>query len=275
MSLGSRASALVALACVSAAPLAAQSPTATLSARVIDSLGVPLPGAAVMVRAVETGQARDAVSGPDGTFRLLALNPGPHQVRVALTGFDGYASDLMLAIGQEANLVAVLAPAKVRETVTVMADRIGTTRTAIGNLTLREEMEQLPVPRREFTNLVFLTPGILLNQLPNSPGTRIVSTGQTGRSNAFLIDGLSLDDPLNGNVRGTLPMDAVREFLVMANGYTVRADEVSGFANRHLIAGQGLFQQARGTELARSGPGSHRCSAPRTPKTRGHLAHPT
>jgi hypothetical protein len=80
---------------------------------------------------------------------------------------------------------------------------------------VRDEIERLPVAARDFASLAMLTPGILPNQAGNlNASSGIVTAGQTGRSNTFLLDGASLDDTFQANPRGGVPLDAVREFAV-------------------------------------------------------------
>src|SRR5690606_27951632 len=80
--------------------LSAQSTTAALQGRVVDQQDAAVPGAAVLVRNVETGFAREAVSDGDGRYRITALPPGTYELRAELPGFAAFVrTGLILTIG--------------------------------------------------------------------------------------------------------------------------------------------------------------------------------
>src|SRR5688500_19316177 len=56
----------------------------------------------------------------------------------------------------------------------------------------------------------------------------ITAAGQNGRNNTFLIDGLSIDDNRLSNIRGTLSLDAISEFMVLSNGFSAEHGQASG-----------------------------------------------
>src|SRR6266403_2846818 len=78
----------LALALFSAAPTRAQVSGATLSGLITDENGGPVPDAAVTIKNVSTGVARELVSNADGFYSAPNLLPGSYEVKVAAKGFQ-------------------------------------------------------------------------------------------------------------------------------------------------------------------------------------------
>ena len=80
----------VVLACaiiMVAGPAFAQSPAAAVSGTVYDEQHAVLPGAAITLKNLDTGQVQETISGQTGSFRLIGLAPGHYEASVALSGF--------------------------------------------------------------------------------------------------------------------------------------------------------------------------------------------
>jgi outer membrane receptor protein involved in Fe transport len=146
-----------------ASPLDAQVTTATLVGLVRDSSAAVIPGATVVATHEGTGVSREAVTDANGEFVLSALPSGDYTVKIELTGFKAMQNrGMQLGAGQTVRQTFTLEVGALAETVTVagesplidtaaslQADRLGT-----------QEVRELPVNRRNLTNLMSLTPGV-------------------------------------------------------------------------------------------------------------------
>ena len=65
-----------------AAPVAAQSTTGTISGRVVDSQGLALPGVTVTATSPNLQGARETVTSENGDYILTLLPPGSYTPRV-------------------------------------------------------------------------------------------------------------------------------------------------------------------------------------------------
>lgn len=156
---------------------------------------------------------------------------GIFELRIEFPGLATKPRTLTLTLAQEMQVDAVLEPAAFREQVSVAAapSVVEASRTTLGHTIVRDEIDRLPVAGRDFASLALLTPGILANLAGNVVASSgIVTAGQTGRSNTFLLDGASLDDNFQANPRGGVPLDAVREFAVFTDGYAAQYGQASG-----------------------------------------------
>src|SRR5436190_135034 len=66
----------------------AQITAATLSGTVKDETGAVLPGVDVVIKNVDTGLTRSAVTDGNGFFTSAGLPPGKYDVRASLQGFS-------------------------------------------------------------------------------------------------------------------------------------------------------------------------------------------
>ena len=204
----------------------AQSTGATLQGDVFDEQGAILPGASVTIENVETGVLRGLVTDSRGHYRAAALPPGLYRMRVELISFSVYVRDgLTLTIGQEATVDATLKLASVQESVTITAASpiVETTNSSIGTTISRSQLDALPLAGRNFTTLAQTAPGVT-----GVGGGGVNAAGQLSRNNSFLIDGASNDDNVVASTRGGFSLEAVREYVVMANQFAAEYGQASG-----------------------------------------------
>jgi len=220
----------VCLSVVLANDTLAQSTAASISGTVYDQRRNVLPGATITLKNLETGQRRSTASDATGNFRLLGIAPGRHQLAVELAGFATHLSEITVNISQEAEINPMMKLASVGETVTVIAQPAlaETSATTLGRTFSTTELEGLPVPARDFANLALLTPGILSSHGGRGAVTGILSAAQTGRNNTFLIDGLTLDDHVFATTRGSVSLEAIKEFKVLSNNFSAEYGHASG-----------------------------------------------
>jgi hypothetical protein len=204
----------------------AQATGAALQGAVSDEQGAIMPGATIVITNTETGWTRDVVSDDRGWYRVIALPPGVYEMRVSLQGFSTYVRrGLTLTTGQEATINVSLKVANLSETITVTGETplVETTRNALGATVARAELDALPLAGRNFASLTTLSPGIT-----GVGGGGTTASGQTDRSNSYMVDGVSNDQVVTAGQRGGFSLEAVREFAVMANQFSAEFGQASG-----------------------------------------------
>lgn len=210
-----------------ALPLPAAAQTGgTLLGQVLDDQGLALPGATVTFNNLETGFARTDVTDAQGRFRAAALPPGVYSVKAELPGFSTVLRERVpLTLNQELTVNMTMKVATVQETVTVSASvpLVETTSNTLGTTVSREQLDALPVPGRTFTALAQTAPGVT-----GVGGGGVNSGGQLSRNNSYRIDGVSNDNNVLASPRGGLSMEAVREYVVIANQFAAEYGDASG-----------------------------------------------
>jgi hypothetical protein len=255
----------------------AQSITASLSGVIFDEQHAVLPGATVTLRSRETGQIRTAVSSQAGTYRVVGVPPGRYELSAELTGFaTDVRSDVTLSVSEEAQLDLTLTLATLAEAVTVVSADLALvepSKSSLGQTITSRQIDDLPIVGRsfgDFTRLATLTPGIVPDVAPGFSG--IATAGQTGRNNTILIDGLSDDEAIASSVRGSFPIDAIREFVVVSNQFGAEYGQASGAvvnvltkSGTNQYTGRGFYFQHDNTLDATPGAALLATPRPKTP----------
>jgi len=210
------------LVVVAAWPLgeaAGQGTNASITGRVVDDEGAPLPGANVLVENTSTGFTTGTATGPEGRFTLRELPLGPYAVTVSFVSYRTQRrTGLELSQGDELALSFTLSQTTTdMEEVVVEASSFQSQSTRLGARTriTAEEVETLPAAGRNFTDLIKLSPRV-------GSGDNIA--GMDGRNNALTIDGVNAKETNfggSGSSPYVLSMAALREFEVVTNSYDV------------------------------------------------------
>jgi hypothetical protein len=221
-------------------PAAGAQTAATVAGTVLDPSGLVVPGVTVTAKSGETGLLRTAVTGPEGRFVIAQLPPGVYEIRAEIAGFKPHVRpEVALAVAQTLSLNITLQVGEVSivDVVTGGVSTINTATSELSYLVTSEQIEQIPLNGRNYTDLALLQPGV--NAFPHRDGGSVVAhglgmsiNGQDPRSNVYLLDGTLLNDFTNGpagSAAGTaLGLDTIREFRVEANAYSAEFGRNSG-----------------------------------------------
>jgi hypothetical protein len=167
----------------------AQVTTATIEGLVLDPGGLGVPGAEVSLLNQNTGLRRSTVSEERGQFTFTLLPPGVYTVGIEMPGFKSYREvDLPLVVGQRLRRNFRLDLGEVTETVTVMSEtpllRTGSAEESF-DLTAFE-LKELPVLRRDITNILSLGTGVTSQR-----DVGVSLHGLPPRGFLFTIDGIN------------------------------------------------------------------------------------
>ncbi len=217
-------------------PLQAQTQitTGTIQGTVVDANGAALPGTPVEIRHVETNFVRNVETDEDGRFVALSLPPGKYNIRVTKQGFANLlVENANLTVGQALNLPLTMKVSGVEETVTITeTPTIDTVKTESSTTINENAVTNTPILGRKFEDLLTLTPGVSITQGPD--GDEINFVGQRGIFNNVSLDGGDYNNGFFGEQAGgqraaiDIPLDAVREFQVVATGATAEFGRTAG-----------------------------------------------
>src|SRR5258708_6140043 len=200
--------------------------TGTIQGTVTDANGAVMPGANVEIKNLDTNLSRTLTTDDGGRFVAVALAPGRYSVTVSKTGFaTAVAEKLELTVGQALNLPVAMKVSGVEERVTITATPTVDTVKTESSTTLNETaVSTTPILGRKFEDLLTLTPGVSIVQGPD--GDEINFAGQRGIFNNVSFDGGDYNNGFFGEQLGgqraaiDIPLDAVKEFQVVATGAT-------------------------------------------------------
>jgi hypothetical protein len=201
---------------------------------VTDESGAVIRGANVTVTNTETNLTRRAVTDDSGRYVVAALPPGTYRVTVEHTGFAAHTHEgLALLLGQSPDVSFTLKLAAGREDLVVaaVAPVVDPGQTAVSSVVGQQQIEGLPINKRDFLSFTVITPGVTTDRTPQqgaSATSGLSFGGQRARSNNIMVDGVDNNDPVVGAVRATFSQEAIREFQVLTNSYSAEFGKSSG-----------------------------------------------
>ncbi len=227
-----------------ALPAGAQVASGAITGTVTNESGAVVPGAQISVKEVSTGVARTATTNNAGLYYVADLSAGAFEMTVSASGFVSQVwtsinvtagaeriLNVSLKTGKADPATRVVAPpAPVSE---VCASNCGTANTA----TVRDT----PLNGRDWAALATLQAGVSSVQngsasgggnMDRGFGAAVSVSGSRPDQNAYILDGISINDYANGapgSVLGdNLGIDAVEQVSVLGSNYPAQFGRTSG-----------------------------------------------
>ncbi len=208
--------------------------TGTIQGTVLDENKAAVPGASVEITNIETNFSRSLSTDDEGSFVALSLPPGRYKITVTKQGFATLlVPEANLTVGQALALPLTMKVSGVAETVTVTeTPTIDTVKTESSTTLNETTVSNTPILGRKFEDLLTLTPGVSITQGPD--GDEINFVGQRGIFNNVSLDGGDYNNGFFGEQAGgqraaiDIPLDAVREFQVVATGANAEFGRTAG-----------------------------------------------
>jgi hypothetical protein len=212
-----------------------QASTGQIAGRVSDSSGAVMPGVVVRISSAATGIHREVSTNDRGIYAVPLLPVGIYVLSAERRGFQSVTYEaLVVTVGATLRRDLTMRPGGVLETVTVGNAAVPVDVTSpVASTTLGATfLEKTPTNGRRFQDLIELTPNA---QVEIQRG-QIALSGQRGISSNIAVDGTDYNQPFFGGIRGgsrsklaaTIPQDAIRQFQVVASGYSVEFGRSTG-----------------------------------------------
>jgi hypothetical protein len=217
--------------------LFAQVDTGTIVGQVTDPSGAVVAGATVVVTNTGTNVQYNTQTDAAGQYQVTALFPGTYSVRVTAAGFESAvragiiitvqarpAVDFKLALGQTTQTVEVTGASPVLQTQS--AD--------VGAVVQNEQVVDLPLNGRRYSDLAFLQAGIQRNpNLNNNTPDLFSANGNWASQNYFALDGIDNNAGSENYEEGSAqvvqpPPDAIEEFKMQTRTYSAEFGTSAG-----------------------------------------------
>jgi hypothetical protein len=200
-----------------ACTLDAQERFGGLTGTVTDASDAAVPGATVTATNKETSAARVVVSGGDGVYRVLDLEPGRYSVTIELQGFQTVAlDDVIVLLGKTVSLDAQLRPGALSEVIRVTADatrQLDLTSVTLAHNVTSEELDRLP-KSRSYQGIALVAPGVNAGEIEGG----IQVHGASSAENVFTIDGVATSSLIYGYSRQNTVFEYLQEVQVKTGG---------------------------------------------------------
>lgn len=227
--------------------------TGALAVRVVDPSGGVISTAAVTVTNDDTDMSRVLRSPTDGVYRGTLLEPGIYSLHVDAQGFEPQKLDSVRIVVTETTVVdiAMQLGATTTRVDVRSAPRLAQTETAaLGTPTEGEVINALPLANRNFTQILALSPGVVV-ELPDAGALgrnnqNVAVDGGKPTNNNFQFNGIDANNLSENSASGfgaevgvAVPApDTIAEFEVQTGLYDAAYGRSAG-ANVDLISRSG------------------------------------
>ncbi len=186
--------------------LAQSSTTGAISGLVVDTSGLPLPDAELVIADLARGTRAVVRCSSSGTFLVPSLPPAQYDVEVKHSGFQpSRRNNVLVELGSTTRVDATLAPASISTAVTVISDpttdlddSAAATSTGIST----SEIAHLPIDGRRWQSFALLTPEV--NNASSSDDIGLLSfRGLPSTQNSSRIDGADDDQSYSASPHGS------------------------------------------------------------------------
>jgi hypothetical protein len=216
--------------------------TGDITGTVKDLSGAIVPGAAVSLKSLGTGETRTDSTNSNGVYRFATLRPGHYEVSAKTSGLQSDDLKVDIGVGEVAK-VDILAKVQSTSQTVEVTDSANLVNTDNANLTTEfstKQINELPMPGGDLTTVAFTVPGIAVST--GGGYGNFSSHGLPGTSNLYTINGNDYNDAyLNLNNSGAsnllLGANEIEEASVTQNGYSVQYGRQAGAQVNYVTKG--------------------------------------
>jgi hypothetical protein len=214
---------------------------ATVTGTITDSAGAAVQGARVIVTNQAMGTISSTTTNEVGRYTVLDLASGNYDVAIEKSGFQRcMGKSVALDPAQTLTFSCVLKPGSIDQTVEVAADSLQVeTETAQVSTTLTaEQVQEVPVNGRNWSNLLGLVPGVVggsefnsfnagFGKIFSTQGTHV--NGLADTDNNILVEGVTSQRTRGNAVQVAPPtIDAISEISIVTTGYMPEFSRAGG-----------------------------------------------
>src|SRR6267143_3527453 len=204
--------------------------TATLNGVVRDSSGAVIPQATVTLHNTNTGTDREGLTNDSGLYVFVSVPPGEYVLKVTKDGFTtATQAGLHVVVNQSSTQDFTLRVGSTQQSITVEGSAVNleSANATLGTVIESKQVRDLPLNGRNFTQLLSLTPGVApVSVAQNSGGAQAAPvgsfvfpavSGQSNRSNYFMLDGIDDTDQVFTTYAVAPILDDIQEFKVQSH----------------------------------------------------------
>jgi Carboxypeptidase regulatory-like domain/TonB-dependent Receptor Plug Domain len=201
--------------------LLAQAPEGVIRGVVNDVSGAIVTKASLRVSQPQFGDARVVGTDASGRYYITNLEPGDYEIEAFAPGFDTEVKLVTLRVGDHLTMNFQLRPGSVHERVLVSSQTSGinTSEFAVTGSVSQIQIQNLPLNGRNFLELARLEPGVSVVSVTN-PGafannySRVSIAGAQYLLTQVSVDGVAVNDRMNGGTSQNFSQETVQEFQV-------------------------------------------------------------
>jgi len=207
--------------------------TASVTGKIVDNEGKPIPDVEVIAKNVETGYTRGAITTAGGIYNILSVPPGTYEISALHIAYGKQTKVVELGVGERVtvNFTLVSKELQVGEVVVTAEALDYEVKKAELSVPLRpQQISALPVNTRNFLELTSLVPG--MKPIGATFGSGALQPTWVG----FYFEGTEFKNEIvEGGLAGQFlsggnpfPLDAVKEARVITQLYKAEYSKAAG-----------------------------------------------
>ena len=228
--------------------LLAQVDTSVIGGTVRDDKALPIAGATLSIRNLETDFAVQLETNDHGIYISPPLHTGHYEITAEKSGLQKAVTQLLLQLGERPVADLTLRVPSVTESVTVTesVSEIASDSAVIGGRRNEQEVDQLPVNTRDVVRILELTPGTVpagaqaqTLGFSSYRGQSTVSVnGQSDRYTGYVIDGIdNTENHAGASLVVNASLESIAEVRVMSAGMDAQFGRGAGVVDIVLKSG--------------------------------------
>jgi hypothetical protein len=203
--------------------------TGVITGTITDSTGAVVPGAKVTVRNMGTAEERAVLSNTGGFYVVYSLPVGVYEVEASATGFKKTSrSNIQLNVADRLAINLTLEVGAISESVSVTGEApvVDTEKGDVAYAVETQQMTDLSVNGRTFTQLMQLLPGVSRTMgdeggLSFNSSRGFAVNGQRPKYSGVSLDGVENTDMGSNNGMFTSPgLETIAELKVQTSNYS-------------------------------------------------------
>lgn len=243
--------------------------TGRIAGTVKDQADALITGAAVTARSRATGEQRTTTTDSSGSYAVALLSPGIYRIQIEANGFSTFSAEhVTVSITETTTINATLFVAGVvtdAVKVETTAALIRTDSPTLGQVFDSRTISELPLPTRNFTQLLGLTAGTATYLVDNTVVGRNTSNvsvnGARVSQNNFQINGVDANAGISNNLSFANPApESIAEFKIQTSIYDATFGRAAG-GNVQIVTKSGtnsfrgtIYDYFRDTSLTANNP---------------------
>ena len=225
----------------------------SLSGVIHDPTGAVIPGAKLKLLNTALQTQLESTSDPRGLYSFPSLPVGRYELTVEAAGFQSQKK-VNIAVDADAAVTvnATLQLGQQSEALTVSASdanvqtQVDTIATHLGEVVEETQIQSIPLNGRSYTDLLAIQPGV--TPVTTLTPTSVIMAGVTGTinpsgdanpgdvsidgqresANGFMVNGIDVQEHMNGGTSVIPNLDSIQQFRVLTNNFDTEYGNYNG-----------------------------------------------
>ena len=243
--------------------------TGRIAGTVNDQADAVIDGAVVIITSRASGEKRTTTTDASGNYAVAFLSPGLYRVRIEAAGFSIFVAEIVtVSVTETTTIKTTLTVAGVVAQPVVVETRTPLIRAdnpTLGQVFDARAISELPLPTRNFTQLLGLTAGtatyLVDNTLVGRNTSNVLVNGARASQNNFQINGVDANAGVSNNLSFPNPApESIAEFKIQTSLYDASFGRAAG-GNVQIVTKSGtnsfrgtIYEYFRETSLTANNP---------------------